>query len=207
MVSGPSELTDLERAAHRRALRARRNSVPTELRAEAAGAVLGSVISICDERGARTVAVYAAIDGELDCEPAAERLRRIGCETWYPVVAEATVNQAGRREAGIEFRRWDGDDARSRGRFGILEPPIGPESSAVALDIVIVPLVSFDSDGNRLGFGAGYYDRALANDRSRPMTVGLAYDFQELPRWRPAAHDVALDLIITPTRVLRCPSG
>src|SRR5690606_24554150 len=70
------------------------------------------------------------------------------------------------------------------------------------LDVIFVPLVAFDSRGTRLGMGAGYYDRALAFRLLRkhwrgPKPIGLAYDYQRLPRIEPAPHDVPLDAVVT----------
>lgn len=165
-------------------------------RSDAALAVIDRILDLCDEMGARRIGLYAAIDGELDAEPAAIALRRTEMETWYPAVDASE----------LVFRRWNGDDERSAGRYGISEPPLGPGLSVADLDLVIMPLVAFDDAGNRLGFGAGYYDRALGapSTTDGPTKVGLAYDFQELPRWEPESHDVALDFVLTPTRSLRC---
>ena len=199
------ELTAAERSQRRLLLRTRRTDLTSTERGAAAQAVVQRLIAICAERDARSVGVYAAIDGELDCEPAAQELRRLDIETWYPVLDDS----------GLRFRRWDGRAARVPGRHGITEPRSGRTVRALELDVVIVPLVAFDTAGNRLGFGAGHYDRALGDralgeprrpDDLSPVTVGLAYDMQELPRWAPAAHDVAIDLVVTPTRSIRCAS-
>jgi len=165
-------------------------------RRDAALAAVDRIRGMCAELGARRVGMYSAIDGELDVEPTAAELRRHGLETWYPAVVESSLT----------FRRWNGTTERTTGRYGIAEPPLGPSLDIAELDVVIVPLVAFDLAGDRLGFGAGYYDRALGmlDAARRPTTVGVAYDFQELALWEPESHDVALDFVITPTRTLRC---
>jgi 5-formyltetrahydrofolate cyclo-ligase len=88
------------------------------------------------------------------------------------------------------------------GRFGILTPPGDDRIGVESLDAVVVPLVAFDSRCNRAGHGRGYYDRTLGAVTSRPRLIGVGYDFQELDPWTPQPWDVAMDVIVTPTRTL-----
>jgi 5-formyltetrahydrofolate cyclo-ligase len=90
------------------------------------------------------------------------------------------------------------------GQFGILEPKPGrmrPISIGQA-DVVLVPLVAWDERGHRLGYGAGYFDRALAG-ATRTTKVGLALESQRLAQIPESTHDVPLDIIVTEKRVLR----
>lgn len=68
-------------------------------------------------------------------------------------------------------------------------------------DVVIVPVVGFDKSGNRIGMGGGWYDKFLAM-HPNALKVGLAYDECELQKIEPEPHDVRLDYIITPTRLI-----
>jgi 5-formyltetrahydrofolate cyclo-ligase len=76
------------------------------------------------------------------------------------------------------------------------------------LDLVLVPLVGFDTQGNRLGSGAGYYDRSfdfrLRLHDARPRLVGLAFDCQETAGLQRAGWDVPLDAIVTESRLILC---
>lgn len=98
---------------------------------------------------------------------------------------------------------------KSRNRFGILEPAaIGAPMPAKQFDVVLVPLVAFDRAGNRLGMGAGFYDRAMAfrlnNPKTlRPLLVGLAHHFQEVNSLNAQAWDVPLDVILTDRELIR----
>jgi len=69
-----------------------------------------------------------------------------------------------------------------------------------------VPLLGFDISGNRLGYGAGYYDAGLRHlRRERSVTaIGLAFDEQEFPAIPHEPQDERLDMILTPSRVIRC---
>lgn len=70
------------------------------------------------------------------------------------------------------------------------------------IDLVILPGVSFDEEGNRLGYGGGFYDRLLSEGRRRIPLVGLAYEVQIIPKIRRAPHDVGVDRIVTENRVI-----
>jgi 5-formyltetrahydrofolate cyclo-ligase len=89
--------------------------------------------------------------------------------------------------------------------YGIAEP-VAAASTRVdsrGLDAVLVPVVGFDRHGNRLGMGAGYYDRALRHLRGgsrrwrRPRLVGLAFACQQVERIVPSAWDIPLDVVVT----------
>ncbi len=93
------------------------------------------------------------------------------------------------------------------GRFGLMEPDGDPvrEVPAARFDIVLAPLLAFDRNGGRLGFGGGYYDTLLGDCRCR--AVGLAYSFQEVPAVPIAPHDRKLDIIVTETETIRTGHG
>ena len=94
------------------------------------------------------------------------------------------------------------------GYRGILEPrprrarAVAPE----ALDLALVPGVAFDMWGGRLGFGAGFYDRLLGRLPGQVPKLGMAFDFQVIPRLPHQPHDVILDAIVTDSRVIWGPS-
>jgi 5-formyltetrahydrofolate cyclo-ligase len=90
------------------------------------------------------------------------------------------------------------------GYHGILEP-LPQRTRAVApetLELVLVPGVAFDVRGGRLGFGAGFYDRLLCQLPRDIPTVGLAFDFQVIPRLPSQPHDTVLDAIVTESRIM-----
>jgi 5-formyltetrahydrofolate cyclo-ligase len=85
-------------------------------------------------------------------------------------------------------------------RYRIAEPVGGTAIRAQALAVALIPLVGFDEAGNRLGNGAGFYDRLLARrigTRGAPVLVGIAFERQRCPSLPAAAHDVPLDAVIT----------
>jgi 5-formyltetrahydrofolate cyclo-ligase len=90
------------------------------------------------------------------------------------------------------------------GYRGILEPqPQRTRAVApAALDMALVPGIAFDLGGGRLGFGVGFYDRLLSQLPRGIPTVGLAFDFQVIPRLPSQPHDITLDAIVTESRVI-----
>lgn len=177
-----------------------------------------AVASLCalDElaRPGRTgrVALSRPIRDELDVTAAADPLRARGWTIWLPVVGAQRT---------LTFREWRPGDDLVRGAFGIEEPPDDGRPTLVAgdLDAVVAPCVAVDTSGTRVGFGAGYYDRALADVDSRPTVVVAAFDGQvldgqvldvnmldvnvldgPLPR---RAWDVPADVVATDRRTIR----
>ncbi len=153
---------------------------------------------------ARLVAGYVPVAGELDPGPILARCRAGGALVYLPEpthddVAGSTLTFAEHRTA----------DALVAGAYGIPVPsPDAPRIAAMALDVVLVPLIAFDDLGTRVGMGAGFYDRALAFRRETPtppLLVGLAYHWQQVGVLRREAWDVGLDVVITDRGVLLTP--
>jgi len=87
-----------------------------------------------------------------------------------------------------------------KGKFGIPEPE-GSPVEIEKIDVVIVPAVAFDKKGHRLGYGKGYYDRFLK--KFKGTKIGVAYDFQVVEKLPKEEHDVPVDLVITPSRIIK----
>ena len=132
---------------------------------------------------------YRAQGSELDPWPLMSRLAAAGGRLSLPVAVD--------RAAPLIFRVFEAGDGLEPDAFGIAAPlPSAPE---VTPDLVIAPVLAFDRRGNRMGQGAGHYDRTLAALRAhRPVFVlGLAYAGQEVARVPSEPHDQPLDAILT----------
>ena len=142
---------------------------------------------------------YAAIRSEFDPLPLMRKLAAQGATLALPVVIAA--------DRPLQFRAWSFGEALRRSPLGIPEPL--PEVSALAPDVLLVPLAAFDRAGHRIGYGAGHYDRALEQLRaSRPIrALGLAFAAQEIAKIPALAHDVVLDYVLTEERVFDFRSG
>lgn len=174
------------------ALRAEALAARLRLGGDSAGITRNLTAALAPFAG-RVLAGYWPMRGEADPRPAMEAHRGPLC---LPVVPGRAVP--------LVFRAWSGGDLVP-GAFGTSEPP---ESAPVVIpEILIVPLAGFDSVGNRLGYGGGYYDRTLQLLReSRPVqAIGLAFEAQELPAIPAESYDQPLDLVVTEARILRFP--
>lgn len=140
------------------------------------------------------VAGYAPIRSEIDPVPLMRALAKQGARLALPVIVA--------RDAPLVFRAWTPEQPLQPGAYGILAP--APEAPHLIPDILLVPLAAFDRGGHRIGYGAGYYDRSLAQLRAvQPVTaVGLGFDTQEIANIPVGPHDVALDFVLTGTRVI-----
>ena len=87
------------------------------------------------------------------------------------------------------------------GAFHIEEPTGDETVNLDDIDVIVVPAVAFDRNGNRVGRGRGYYDRLLS--RARSVTIGVGYDFQLFDTIETEAHDIPLDIVITESSVIR----
>jgi 5-formyltetrahydrofolate cyclo-ligase len=101
------------------------------------------------------------------------------------------------------FFEIHGLDELSPGRFGVLEPGRGSEQMTLSeTDLVLVPLVAWDDRGHRIGYGRGYFDRALAM-RGPSLAIGLALESQHVQTIPEVPSDVSMDMVVTEKRVLR----
>ena len=94
----------------------------------------------------------------------------------------------------IKFVKWNLSQPLKVNNFGFLDPAIS--SKTVIPDLIIVPLLAFDSSKNRLGYGKGYYDKFLQKN-NKIITIGIAFSFQKFSKIKTSNHDVKLKYILT----------
>jgi 5-formyltetrahydrofolate cyclo-ligase len=189
----------------RRRLRQLRRALDTRSQAAHAAAIMRHLRRARLLRAAGRIALYDAADGEPDLRGimtgALGQRRR-----WYLPVLR------GHARGRLWFVRHRPGEPMRPNRYGIPEPArrhrrIQPLH---ALDAILLPLVGFDAHCNRLGMGAGYYDRSLAPLRhrrhwQRPVLIGIAHDCQRVEQLAPRPWDVPLDAVVTEARVYRRP--
>ena len=141
----------------------------------AAGAVVGGVWPL---------------PGEIDARPLLRELVARGHRVVLPVTSP--------RGEVLVFREWTAASAMVAGRFGTMHT----DGVELVPDYVLVPLLAFDRAGNRLGYGAGHYDRTLAGLRGA-VAVGFGFACQELPEVLAEATDFRLDAIVTERELIR----
>jgi 5-formyltetrahydrofolate cyclo-ligase len=140
----------------------------------------------------KVVGGYYPLTEEMDVLPLLKALSKQGKVIAFPAVV-------GRR--GLVFRKVQDFTAKrfeKHGKLGVLEPTVAfPE---VVPEVVLTPLLVFDAEGGRVGFGAGYYDRAIAILRRKPykfLAVGAAFECQKADHVPMSGHDQKLDAVIT----------
>lgn len=100
----------------------------------------------------------------------------------------------------LAFRAWDDRTPLIEDRYGI---PYPPEGEFVCPEALLIPVNAFDAAGFRLGYGGGFFDRTLAALTPRPLTIGIGFELARVESIVPAAHDVALDAVVTEAGVFR----
>jgi 5-formyltetrahydrofolate cyclo-ligase len=177
----------------KRALRARLLAVRAGLssaeRQSAASALTAAVLALPEVASARVVAAYRGTGTELPTEPLLAALRSRGVRVVLPLLLP---------DGGLAWGTYDG--ALVPGPYGLLEPPV-PDAELAEADVVVVPGVAYDTAGRRLGRGGGSYDRALAS--VTVPVVAPARDEEVVEEVPVEPHDRRVDVVVTPTRVLR----
>jgi 5-formyltetrahydrofolate cyclo-ligase len=187
-MSDPPTKADLRAAAL-----AKRDALDDDERAAAAQALALRGLPMQMAPGT-VVAGYSPIRSEIDPAPLMQKLAAQGARLALPAITA--------RGKSLTFRVWHINDRLLPGPLGILEP--SPAAAEIVPDIVLVPLAAFDRSGHRIGYGAGHYDRTLAQlHKSKGFAaIGLAFAAQEVEAVPALQHDVALDYVLTETRVL-----
>jgi 5-formyltetrahydrofolate cyclo-ligase len=135
------------------------------------------------------VSGYWPLRGEPDLRPWLAQLHERGVTCVLPVVVE--------KAAPLEFRRWSPGCAMEKGFWNI---PVPAAREPFTPQLLLAPVVGFDPQCYRLGYGGGYFDRTLALLDSRQCiyrTVGIGYDAARLESIQPLPHDIALHAIVT----------
>ena len=131
-------------------------------------------------------------ENEYDVRHLAAAFRRRGAATALPVVVAP--------KTPLIFREWHPGVKLAEGRLGIPYPADSPE---VRPDHVLLPMLGWDGDGYRLGYGGAFFDRTLAALAKPPRVIGIAYERAFLRTIHPQPHDIPVDLVVTERGVYR----
>lgn len=193
----PEQARDVARwrRAERTRLRDQRDALSVAARKDVGAALVAHLHTTLVDRFAgargRVFSGYWPINGEPDLRALLVDLHAAGVTVALPVVET--------KAAPLVFRRWTPQTKMIRGVWNILVPP--PEAEALTPEITLAPLVGWDDEGYRLGYGGGYFDRTLAALSPRPFTIGVGFQSARLATIYPQPHDIPLDLIVTETGV------
>jgi 5-formyltetrahydrofolate cyclo-ligase len=188
-----------DKSDHRRAMLARRRSLPAAEIQRASKEVCHRLQVLPEVMIAPILALYAAFAGEIDLTELFATCKRQGKEILLP-----RFNRTAGCYEMVLIRDFWKDTAI--GYYGIREPL--PRYSSLARSQLgtpeiawVVPGLAFDDDGSRLGHGRGHYDRLL--DGTQGCKIGVGYDWQLTEKLPLAAHDVRMDVVVTESREIR----
>jgi 5-formyltetrahydrofolate cyclo-ligase len=181
-------LRDLKRELRRQAL-ARRDALDPFWRTEASLEMAETAKELIPFEPGAIVSGFWPMRSEVDVRPLMFALRERGARLCLPAILDKTT---------IVFRELVRGAALVDMGFGTAGP--GEEAATLDPSIMLVPLAAFDGRGHRIGYGAGYYDRAIASLAARghaPRLIGVAFDCQEVERVPDEPHDVIIPEILT----------
>jgi 5-formyltetrahydrofolate cyclo-ligase len=182
----------ITKAQQRASALARRDALPVADRRAAAQKIAQRRFPVPFGEG-MVVAGYSPVRSECDPVPLMRSLAGKGAQLALPVVE---------KDKTLSFAEWRQGEQLAAGPFGILQP----RASALDVepDIILVPLVGFDRAMHRIGYGVGYYDRALKALRAKKpvIAIGIAFAIQEIDAVVANAHDEHLDLVLTEREVI-----
>jgi len=167
--------------------------LPAAERALAAETIAARAFPVAVKPGA-IVAGFMPMKSEINPLPLLRKLAAAGARLALPVVAG--------QGKPLIMRAWAFGEPLAAGVWGIREPE--PSAPAVAPDILIVPLLAFDRAGQRIGYGAGYYDLTLAASRARQavVAIGVGFAAQEIAAVPATPRDEPLDIVLTEREVI-----
>jgi 5-formyltetrahydrofolate cyclo-ligase len=183
------------KAELRAAVRARRSARSTAEQLAAALRFRDQLLALPEVAAASRVALFVSQDGEPGTAPFLEALHSSGVTVMLPILLT---------DFDLDWAPFEPDQLEA-GRFGLLMPTtprLGVDAIST-VSVVVCPGVAVDRRGSRLGRGGGSYDRALARCPSTVLRCQLAYDDEVVDVVPTASHDQPVDLIATPTRVMR----
>ncbi|MDP3560617.1 MAG: 5-formyltetrahydrofolate cyclo-ligase [Legionellaceae bacterium] len=168
-----------------------RRGLSTEEQFAASNKICVQIQGVKQYQQAKAIALYSPIHGEIDLSDLLhdQNKQKIFC---FPIM----------HDKALSFLPTLTTTPFIKNKLGILEPDVSPVLAVtlMQLDIIFLPLVAFDMHGTRIGMGGGYYDRLLA-ERTNPLLIGVAYEFQKQPFIQPDPWDVNLDGVITEKQI------
>ncbi len=169
-----------------------RNGLTAGERRDDSARIAARVLDLPELAAATTLFVYVSCRSEVQTHDLLRALWERGKIVTVPKVVES---------GQMEAHRIDAWEQLTPGPFDILSP-VGTSAATGRLDLCLTPGLAFTARGDRLGYGRGHYDRFLA---ARPdlVTIGLAFDCQLIERIPTDPHDRPINLIVTPSRVIR----
>ncbi len=181
----PTTVKTWRRSERQRLLALRTGASPT-VRREWARNIEARLHVLLAERPGIILGVYWPFQAEFDPRPLIDWLIGEGSAVALPAVID--------KKGPLEYRAWRPGEPLVDGVWNIPTPEI---RDIVVPQAVLAPLVGFDRECYRLGYGGGYFDRTLAALSPRPLAIGVGFELSLLDTIHPQPHDIPMDLIVT----------
>jgi 5-formyltetrahydrofolate cyclo-ligase len=181
----------------RREVLKRRDEIPPDVKKIKDALVKQGLFNLPEFIAAKTVFFYASFRSEVETLSMIKESLKLGKRVMLPKVAKETHM--------LKLYEIKNISELSPGYMGIPEPLV-PNERLVSLDdidLVVIPGAGFDFSGNRLGYGAGYYDILLSKSEGKKPIVALAYEEQLVDSIPAETHDIKINVIVTDKRVIR----
>lgn len=188
LLPDPAQVRDVAiwRKAERERLIAARLALPAAEREAVGHRIVRDINTLLEVSPDTIVGVYWPFRGEPDLRGWMRDLCANGCRVALPVVIA--------KARPLQYREWKPGAAMER---GVLNIPIPADGDVVTPNVVIAPLVGFDRNGFRLGYGGGFFDRTLAAISPRPTVIGVGHASGSIPTIYPQWHDIPMSWIVT----------
>ena len=173
------------RKSKREELIAARLAIPADTRAEMADQIAAQLTRLISPDKSMVISLYWPFRGEPDLRGWMREAFDLGARIALPIVVA--------KAQPLLFREWTPDGKLERGVWNI---PVPADGAELVPNVVISPLVGFDPDNYRLGYGGGFYDRTLAAMTTPREVIGIGYASSALPTIFPQPHDIAMDRIV-----------
>jgi 5-formyltetrahydrofolate cyclo-ligase len=175
-----------------------RNALTSEEQQSFSRAIQERLFGLYEYQACKRIFTFISFQAEVDTCPMITRAWRDQKRVFVP---KAEQNR-------MEFYEIHSFDHLIKSQFGVLEPPVNEETRYVGdkeAKLMILPGLAFDRTGNRIGYGAGYYDRFLSQHEHDHFTkIAVAYDFQVLEQIMAEEYDVKADILLTPSIKILC---
>jgi len=169
---------------------------------QSALAIRDQLLQLPEFVSSQQLAAYWSVRGEIETAATLQHAEADGKTLYLPTLTD---------DKRLRFAPYQQNSPMQKNRFRIPEPAVTENQliDANTLDLVLVPLLAFDAQGNRLGMGGGFYDRTFefkqkraAEPHKKPLLIGFAHHFQQVEMLAAEPWDVALDLIVTDSQII-----
>lgn len=157
----------------------------------ASGHIMQTLLELDCIKNASCIMAYSSHKNEPNMLPLIHALLDMGKNVALPYIAT---------DDNLIAVAYTNDSVMKSNVFGIAEPIIMNESEQAEPDVVLVPGVAFDPALNRIGYGAGYFDRFLK--QTNALKIGICYDMQIVPKIEAEPYDIMMDLLVSDRRVI-----